>query len=204
MVALFAFALVGTTTGCFGHYHRHDRAEARAFTMALDAVMVQPKGEKKSKPATLDTVFATGDKVALVATVEQPAYLYVVNFAPGGEAQVVWPSGSPRRVNGRVTLPRGGWFQLSGATGPETVVIVASPERFPLTKKGKANLIREARKETMRSDLIRVQAARPPGFVESGHATIGLRGERLDAAGGLSARVRARFPVIIIDLDHRG
>lgn len=204
MGMVLAVATAGLTVGCGPRHHTQGSVVQPSSTgVELDAVLVQEDGE--SVEATLDRVLHTGDRVGLKVHVPQPAYLYAVNLAPGGKGHVAWPSDAPREVEGEVYIPDGSWFELAAPAGPEVIALVATYHRIPLNERGVEFLVQLAHEESQRSDLVKLQAAHAPGYVASGHATVGVRGRALTPGRGLSARMRmpGDHAILLIDLDHR-
>jgi hypothetical protein len=157
----------------------------------------------ESKRMSFHDPMYSGDETALLLWTSEPAFVYVVNFAPDGSKNIVWPSDAPRRVDGHQRIPEdGGYFRLTGATGQELVAVVATYEEYGLTGDGKATVLGIVESTLGRGDLRKLQSALPPGITED-HASMGIRAAGLEL-DGQTVHARGGDPVVmLIDLDHR-
>jgi hypothetical protein len=200
------FVLVAALGGCGGAYDGYVCGGVRHLwgpvELFLEGVVVQRDGEETT--LALDAPVRAGDDLALWVSAVTPHYLYVVNLAPDGSSDVVWPHDVPQVVDGSMRIPEQSWFRLAGQAGPEVVALVATRDHIPLSARGREILVAIVKQEASRSDLAKLQAAHPPGFFADGHATMGLRARGLRPHGH-GARVGAtdERAVLLIDLDHR-
>jgi hypothetical protein len=82
------------------------------------------------------------------------------------------------------------------------VAIVATRDEQELSGRGADRVISLVERLAQRP-LTRLQSALPPGLVEAGHATMGVRGKNLSLVGR-TVRVSSYDPVVmILDIDHR-
>jgi hypothetical protein len=103
---------------------------------------------------------------------------------------------------GRQRIPSDGWFTLTGEPGQEVVAVVATRDAQALSGSGKTRII-SAVERAASSHHTRLQSALPPGLLEAGHATMGVRGQNLSLLGK-TVRVSSYDPVVmILDIDHR-
>lgn len=184
------------TSGSSCGVHRSDTSEVQ-----LQAIEHQIDG--KTERLSLADPLYSGDRTALVLSLPEPLFVYVVNLAPDGSRNIIWPSGSPQRISGVQRIPQdGGWFTLSGQTGQEIVAVVATRDEQALTGSGARRVI-SAVERVSEKRMTRLQSALPPGLVEAGHATMGVRAENLSLFGR-TVRVSSYDPVVmILDIDHR-
>lgn len=196
--------------GCGGSFHDHSQGPeerggvefAGPFELVLERVIVARDGVDAT--LALDEPVFAGDDLALSVSSAQPAYVYVVNLAPDGTSDVVWPHEVPQIVEEPLRIPERSWFRLAGASGPEVVAVIASRDPIPLSRRGREILVAIARHEARRTDLAKLQATHPPGFFANGHATMGIRARGLRTQGG-AVRVQSGDDrvVLLLDLDHR-
>ncbi len=198
---------LGWVAGCGGggaydaytvETHEYGSAQSQLQLLGVEQ-LVDGKRERMS----LSEPLYSGDKTALLLSVPEPLFVYVVNIAPDGTQNVIWPSGSPRKVSGLLRIPEdGGWFTLTGEAGQEVIGILGTRDRQGLAGGDRDRVIAAVQKAS-ESQLTRVQSALPPGLVEGGYATMGVRGHGL-ALQGATVRVTSYDPVVmLLDLDHR-
>jgi hypothetical protein len=197
--------------GCAGRRHHDDGYYSSKCALAAHGSSqvelalrgVQHVTGGDSARMSLDQPMYSGDETALVLWTSEPVFVYVVNFAPDGAKNVVWPSGSAERVEGLKRIPEGGgYFRLTGQTGQELVAVVATRDEYGLDGDGKARVIGLVESTLARRDLRQLQSALPPGLAE-GHATMGIRAVGLEVQGS-SVHAHGSDPVVmLIDLDHR-
>jgi hypothetical protein len=192
--------------GCRPHYHHAPGGSCDAdWEDSSDAELVLLGVEQQGSPegARLSEPLFTGDRTAFRLNVPEALFVYIVNLAPDGEKSIIWPSDEPRMISGVQRIPEdGGWFTLSGEPGQEVVAIVATRDAQPLDASGMRRVISLVER-TADSELTRVQSARPPGILEAGHATMGIRGHGLFVSG-TTVRMQSSDPmVMILDVDHR-
>lgn len=198
-------ALSAATLSCGGAYDTYtsDTVTYASDVTELQLRYVEQQIDGLSERLSLSDPLYTGDKTALVLDVPEPLYVYVVNLAPDGSRNIIWPSDAPRRVSGVQRIPEdGGWFTLSGETGQEVVAVVATRDEQSLRGGDKNRVIRAVERAAAKP-LTRLQSALPPGLSEAGHATMGIRGTNLRLLG-TTVRVASYDPVVmILDIDHR-
>jgi len=81
-------------------------------------------------------VFAGGDRIRFIFRSGVPGYLYVLNRAPSGASEWIFPAGDTQTGNEVATgqtyaIPADGAFVISGRPGFETTVWILSPGRLP-------------------------------------------------------------------------
>jgi hypothetical protein len=200
-------AMLTAVAGCGGAYSTYSGGGSSCLYLSDEAEVqlryVEQEIDGLTDRLSLTDPLYTGDRTALVLNLPEPAYVYVVNLAPDGSRNIIWPSDTPRRVSGVQRIPEdGGWFTLSGETGQEVVAVVATRDRQMLTGTGEQRLI-SAVESAAKKRLTRLQSALPPGLTEAGHATMGVRGENLRLLGK-TVSVSSYDPVVLIlDVDHR-
>lgn len=197
---------LAVVAGCGGRsYDTYtiDSYEYRSSRSEVQLQSVEQLVDGERKRMSLAEPLFSGDKTALLLSVPEPLYIYVVNLAPDGSKNIIWPSHSPRKVSGLQRIPEGGgWFTLTGESGPEVIAVVGTRDAQPLAGAGKDRVIALVEKVAA-TDLTRLQSALPPGVLEAGHATMGVRGHGLSLMGK-SVRVASHDPVVmILDIDHR-
>lgn len=197
---------MAVVAGCGGRaYDTYtvDSYEYRSSRSEVGLQSVEQLVDGESKRMSFAEPLFSGDKTALLLSVPEPLYIYVVNLAPDGSKNIIWPSDSPREVKGLQRIPEnGGWFTLTGQSGPEVIAVVGTRDAQSLSGAGKDRVIALVEKVAA-TDLTRLQSALPPGVVEAGYATMGVRGHGL-ALRGKSVRVTSHDPVVmILDIDHR-
>lgn len=77
----------------------------------------------------------SGDQISMRVQVEQPAYVYVVQVAPGERPTVLYPTGSEQLAlpGSPLALPApGSWFEVDDKAGADRVYVIASVQ--PLGK----------------------------------------------------------------------
>ncbi len=199
--------LVGVVgaVGCRPYAHHSEVYEEISYGSSESELVLRgvEQSGRASKGLSLASPLHSGDKTAFRLSLPEPLYVYVVNFAPDGSKNIIWPSHEPRLVSGHQRIPEdGGWFTLSGQTGQEVVAIVATRDEQSLRGAG-ARRVLSLVERAASSDLTRVQSALPPGLTESGYATMGIRGHGLTLSGK-TMRVRSDDPIVmILDVDHR-
>ena len=203
--AVLALSLVaGMAGGCGGAYTTYDTHETFvASTPEVQLVRIEQQIDGQAEVMSLSEPLYSGDKTALVLQVPEPLFVYVVNIAPDGTRQVIWPSGAPRAITGLQRIPSDdGWFTLTGEAGQEVVAVVATRDRQSLDGAGGRRLVSAVERASAQR-LTRVQSALPPGILEAGHATMGIRGTNLTFHDGRVSVASSDPLVMIFDIDHR-
>ncbi len=180
-----------------------DFVSSRSSQSEIQLRKIEQLVDGRAQRLSLSEPLVSGDKTALVLALPEPLYVYVVNLAPDGTSNIIWPSRAPQSVSGVQRIPTdGGWFTLAGQPGQEVIAVVATRDEQALSGSGRRRVI-AAVKRASRRRLTRLQSALPPGLVEAGHATMGVRGEHL-ALRGDTVSVSSTDPVVmILDVDHR-
>jgi uncharacterized protein DUF4384 len=82
---------------------------------------------------TEDTHLKTGDKIKLIAEMEQTGFIYLIHRSPDGEIELLLPADLKQNVQiGRsYAIPEGAsWFELDKNPGDETFYLMASTQRL--------------------------------------------------------------------------
>jgi hypothetical protein len=169
--------------------------------LVLESVLVSRDG--RPERLSLAAPVREGDGLAFELSAPSPLHVYLVNLAPDGGAKLVWPHDTREVGPEGVRVPESGWFQLTAPSGPEVAAFIGVRAEVPQDEEHLRFLTDLAQREAARTDLMRLQAAEPPGFVGAGFATTGMRAADLRAEG---PRVRAfghDTVVLLVDLDHR-
>jgi hypothetical protein len=101
---------------------------------SLDIVM-EHKAESGWHSVDPHYVFASGDRIRFVFRSGVPGYLYVLNRAPSGASEWIFPAANTHADNQVATgqtyaIPADGAFVISGPPGFETTVWILSPKRL--------------------------------------------------------------------------
>ena len=197
---------VAAVTGCggaYGSYADETHFEYDSARSEIQLLKVEQQIDGQAQRLSFSEPLYAGDKTALTLSLPEPLFVYVVNIAPDGTWNLIWPGGQPERVSGVQRIPSdGGWFTLTGKPGQEVIAVVATRDEQPITGAGKQRLL-SAVKLAVNARTSRLQSALPPGMLEAGHATMGVRGENL-ALSGQTVSVASYDPVVmILDIDHR-
>jgi hypothetical protein len=116
---------------------------------ALD-VVVERKDDAAWKAVDPHYVFASGDQIRFVFRSDMPGHLYVLNRAPSGASDWIFPATKTQPDN-RVTsghtyrIPADGAFVISGPPGFDTTVWILSPQ--PLQIGAAGDLLANPQKE---------------------------------------------------------
>jgi hypothetical protein len=108
------------------------QGSAQVAASPIDVTMrmrAERKGQKFG--VTTDDTLRTGDIIELFVLVNQPAYVYVVQFFPDGTSAVLFPETGDRLVQpgGELRIPEtGSDLQLDEHTGAENIYVLASRE----------------------------------------------------------------------------
>lgn len=149
-----AIAAVAACGGSSGPAKRPEPRAAQTHRAATPEVRgLEPNGPVGSGEAAIDMRFElrteiageprpirpgdtlkSGDRIELMVSLEQPAYLYIVQFFADGGAAVLFPDAGDRLMSAAEPhrIPEAGaWFELDEARGEEHIYVVAS--RRPLS-----------------------------------------------------------------------
>ena len=176
---LACFALTALAWGCgpSGAYDVRDADVAIEPGLFVGLVTHSERGPQQN---ALDAPLKSGDRVALLVGTDDRRYVYLVNVAPSGEAQLL----DAAAFSGTERFPDSGWYELVAPSGHELLAIVATRKPIDVSgHKGKKDLLNRIVEMQQRDDLSKLQSALPPGFAH-GHATMGFRGIDLFLDGG--------------------
>jgi hypothetical protein len=84
-------------------------------------------------PITEDAYLKTGDRIKLMAQMEQPGFIYVIHRSPDGELDILLPADLKQNVQlaKPYSMPEGAsWFELDRNPGDETFYVLASTQRL--------------------------------------------------------------------------
>lgn len=203
-----AALLLMSLSGCFVHAETSARVgwgETCAQTPTEDLwfglVTHSAAGPQQN---AFDEPLHTGDRMALIVHLPTPMHLYLVNAPDDQEPRLIYESSEA--AHGTLRIPSEGWFELAPPAGHELLALVATRDQVDLDGAGGYWLMEEVANASTRDDLTRIQSARPPGFTDGGHASLGVRGEGLKLRGNGSVSLDPRGEdavMLIVDIDHR-
>jgi len=106
--------------------------EEAARSGSLD-IVVERKAESGWHSVDPHYVFTSGDRIRFVLRSGVPGYLYVLNRAPSGASEWIFPAANAHTDNHVATgqtyaIPADGAFVISGPPGFETTVWILSPK----------------------------------------------------------------------------
>jgi len=109
--------------------------EEATHSTSLD-IVVERKDASGWQSVDPHFVFASGDRIRFVFRSGVPGYLYVLNRAPSGASEWIFPAANARADNqvarGQAyAIPADGAFIISGPPGFETTVWILSPKPLP-------------------------------------------------------------------------
>jgi len=170
---------------------------------------------------TEDTKLKTGDRIKMMAQMDQPGFLYVIHRSPDNEITLLTPSdfkqGLP--VGMPYYMPNGAsWFELDKNPGDETVYLLASIQRLETLESllqrystapaaGKASaatdIVSEIRKLRTQNRDVAALAERPV-IIGGNVRSLGTTGGSAPDLGTIAVEITAKdFFARTFTIDHR-
>jgi hypothetical protein len=153
---------VASSAGAWAQERGLKKVQGEGETDLALSLRVQVKEASTLRTVADGESLHTGDLVQFVVAVDQPAYVYIVQYFADGSAAVLHPEGGDAQIRpgyeARVPEP-GSWFKLVPPPGSEAVYFIATRRALGEADQRVAEAIR----------IIRDQAAstRPPGAAPS-------------------------------------
>ncbi len=100
-------------------------------------------------PVAPGDTLRTGDRIELLVEVDKPAYVYITQVFPDGNAAVLFPPSGDFKVpaDTATRIPtEGKWFELDEVTGEEHVVVIASAKPLDEADEEAKRVLDEIRK----------------------------------------------------------